>query len=149
MSRRAWRLSKRIARRAKALDQHTAAEQIHEIRIDAKKLRYLVDAVSAFYRPAEIRCILAALKKLQRALGDFNDAYVQESRLVECGRSIGAAGGHSGALLTLGRLAERCRQRRGQLREEVTEQLSRFRASEVQKACKRAFASADPAPGLR
>jgi len=149
VSRRAWRLSKRIARRAKALDQHTAAEQIHEIRIDAKKLRYLVDAVSAFYRPAEIKCILAALKKLQRALGDFNDAYVQESRLVECGRSIGAAGGHSGALLTLGRLAERCRQRRGQLREEVTEQLSRFRASEVQKACKRAFASADPAPGLR
>jgi CHAD domain-containing protein len=145
VSRRAWRLSRRIARRAKAIDHHTATEQIHEIRIDAKKLRYLVDTVSAFYQPAEIKSILGALKKLQRALGDFNDAQVQESRLVECGRAICAAGGPSAALFTLGRLAERCRQRRGRLREDVGEQLSRFRAKAVQKACKRAFATPEPA----
>lgn len=145
VSRRAWRLSRRIARRAKAIDHHTAAEQIHEIRIDAKKLRYLVDAVSAFYQPAEIKSILGALKKLQRALGDFNDAQVQESLLVECGRAICAAGGPSAALVTLGRLAERCRQRRRLLREEVGEQLSRFREKTVQKACKRAFAPSEPA----
>src|SRR5262245_620670 len=140
VSRRAGRLSKRIARRAKAVAEQTAAEQIHEIRIDAKKLRYLVDAVSAFYQPAEITYILTALKKLQRALGDFNDAHVEESRLLECGRAMCAAGGPSAALLTLGRLAERCRQRRGRLREEVAEQLWGFRAKAVRKACKRAFA---------
>src|SRR5262245_23706321 len=139
VSRRAWRLSKRIAKSAKAIDRHTAAERIHEIRIDAKKLRYLVDAASACYRPADVKCVLAALKKLQRALGDFNDAHVQETLLVDCGRAICAAGGPSSALLTLGRLAERCRQRRGPLREKVVEKLSRFRDREVQKACKRAF----------
>jgi CHAD domain-containing protein len=140
VSRRAWRLSKRIARSAKTIDQHTPAERLHEIRIDAKKLRYLVDAASACYRPAEVKCILAALKKLQQALGDFQDAHMQETLLVDCGRAICAAGGPSRALLTLGRLAERCRQRRGQLRGAVVENLSRFRDREVRKACRRAFA---------
>jgi len=145
VSRRASRLSKRIAKSAKAIDEHTAAKRIHEVRIDAKKLRYLVDAASVCYRPADVKCILAALKRLQRALGDFNDAHVQEALLVECGRAIGAAGAPSGALLTLGRLAERCRQRRGHLRQDVAEELSRFRDKKVQKACKRAFAPREPA----
>jgi CHAD domain-containing protein len=139
VSRRAWRLSRRIAKSARALDQSTPVERIHEIRIDAKKLRYLIDAAPACYRQADVACILTALRKLQRALGDFNDAHVQETLLIDCGRAICAAGGASGALLTLGRLAERCRQRRGYLREEVAEKLSRFRSKEVQKACKRAF----------
>jgi CHAD domain-containing protein len=139
VSRRAWRLSKRISRRARTVDRRTTAERMHEIRIDAKKLRYLVDAASDCYRHADVNCILAALKKLQRALGDFNDASVQENQLVDCGRAICAAGGPSGALLTLGRLAERCRQRRDDLREEVAVNLARFRNKEVRKACKRAF----------
>ena len=145
VSRRAWRLSKRIARRAKAVDRHSTAEQIHEIRIDAKKLRYLVDAAPAAYQPDDLKPILGALKKLQRALGDFNDAHVQEARLLDCGRAISAAGGPSGVLLTLGRLAERCRQRREHLRGEVVEKLSRFGAGEVQKVCKRAFKTPAPA----
>jgi CHAD domain-containing protein len=148
VSQRAWRLSKRIARRAKLVDQHSAAGQIHEIRIAAKKLRYLVDAAPAGYQPADLKFILGALKKLQRALGDFNDAHVQETRLLDCGRAISAAGGPSGVLLTLGRLAERCRQRREHLRGEVVERLSRFRAGEVQKVCKRAFKLTAPAKRL-
>jgi CHAD domain-containing protein len=139
VARRARRLSKRLARSARHIDKRTAAERIHEIRIDAKKLRYLVDASSACYRATDVKCILAALKKLQRVLGDFNDAHVQETLLVDCGRAIGAAGAPSGALLTLGRLAERCRQRREYLRDQVAERLSVFREKEVQKACKRAF----------
>src|SRR5262252_3450695 len=145
VARRARRLSKRIARSAKAIDARTAAERLHDIRIDAKKLRYLVDAASACYRPADVKCILAALKKLQRALGDFNDAHVQETLLVDCGRAVCAAGSPSSALLTLGRLAERCRQRRENSREDVAETLSLFRDREVQKACKRAFTLPEPA----
>ena len=77
------------------------------MRIDAKKLRYLVDVTPAFYDAADLERILGALKKLQRVLGDFNDAQVQEQRLLECGRASGAADGPAGAVLALGRLAER------------------------------------------
>jgi CHAD domain-containing protein len=138
-------LSKRISRSANDIDQHTAAERMHEIRIDAKKLRYLIDAASPCYRPADVNCMLAALKKLQRALGDYNDAHVQETMLAECGRTISEAGGPPGVLFTLGRLAERCRQRGRGLREEVTGRLSRFRDKEVRNAWKRAFEISVPA----
>jgi CHAD domain-containing protein len=146
---RAWRLSRRIARSAETITEHTAAAQLHEVRKDAKKLRYLIDVTPAFYAAADLECILGALKKLQRVLGDFNDAQVQETRLLECGRALGAAGGPAGALLALGRLAEQSRQRRERLRGEVVEKLARFRARDTRSACRRAFKRAGPAERAR
>jgi CHAD domain-containing protein len=145
VSRRAWRLTRRIIKRAKGVDKHTAADHIHEIRIDAKKLRYLVDIAPGFYPAEDFQCILGALKKLQRALGDFNDAHVQEGLLLECGRAVCAAGGPAGSLVTLGRLAERSRQHRERLRDEVIEKLARFRTRQLRKACERAFKTAETA----
>ena len=139
VSRRAWRLSRRIARAADAIDEHTPAEDLHQIRIDAKKLRYLIDVTPAFYDASDFACILGALKKLQRALGDFNDAHVQERRLLECGRALCTAGKPAEVLLTLGRMAEQSGQRGERLREQVIEKLARFRARDTRSACRRAF----------
>jgi CHAD domain-containing protein len=144
VARRSWRLSKRIARRVKTVDERTTAEGLHEIRIDAKKLRYLVDVMPAGRDTADVQSILGALKKLQRALGDFIDAHVQERLLLGCGHAIGAAGGSAGVLLTLGRLAEQCRQRRDRLRRDATDQLSAFGTHKIRKACRRAFKGAYP-----
>jgi CHAD domain-containing protein len=139
VSRRAWRLSRRIAASARSLDDDSVAERVHRVRIDAKKLRYLVDVMPGFFDAGDLGCILGALKKLQRVLGDFNDAHVHETRLLECGRALCAAGRPAGVLLTLGRLAEQNRQRRDRLREQVAEKLARFRAHETWSACRRAF----------
>ena len=149
VARRAWRLSRRIADSADMIDNWTATRDIHGVRIDAKKLRYLIDMTPAFFDTRDLTCILSALKKLQRVLGDFNDAQVQEARLVECGRALGAAGGPAGALLAFGRLAEERRHRRETLRAEVIERLSRFRDTETRQACKRAFKHASAAQTTR
>jgi CHAD domain-containing protein len=139
VSKRAWRLSRRIAESAASIDDQSTAERLHEVRIDAKKLRYLVDALPAFYDAPDFEYILGALKKLQRVLGDFNDASVQERRLLECGRGLAAAGGPAAVLIGLGRLAEQSRQRRECLRGDVVERLTRFRARDTQSACRRVF----------
>jgi CHAD domain-containing protein len=139
VSQRAWRLSRRIASSAESIDEHTEAARLHEVRITAKKLRYLVDVTPAFYEAADLERILGALKKLQRVLGDFNDLHAQEARLLECGLALGAAGGPAGALLTLGRLAEQNRHRRDGLRGQVVEELARFSARGTRSACRRAF----------
>jgi CHAD domain-containing protein len=143
VSRRAWRLSRRIARTGETIDDRTPAETVHRVRIDAKKLRYLIDVTPAFYESSDLGCVLNALKKLQRALGDFNDADVQERQLLECGRTLGP-GTPASVLMTLGRLAEQCRQRRQGLRREVLEKLTRFRARDTRLACRRAFKQARP-----
>src|SRR6185295_11597404 len=132
-------LSRRIAEHTETIGEQSTAERLHEVRIDAKKLRYLVDVMPAFYDAADLECILGALKKLQGALGDFNDATVQEKRLLECGHGLAAAGGPAAVLIGLGRLAEQSRQRRERLRGQVVERLARFRARDTQSACRRAF----------
>jgi CHAD domain-containing protein len=143
VSRRAWRLSRRIASSAEIIDEHTAAERFHEVRIDTKKLRYLLDVMPSFYDAGDLECILGVLKKLQRVLGDFNDADVQERMLLECGRAFSAAGS-AGVMLGLGRLAEQSRQRRERLRGQVVEKLARFCTQDTQSACRRAFKGARP-----
>jgi CHAD domain-containing protein len=149
VSRRSWRLSRRIARAADAIDEQTTAEHLHQIRIDAKKLRYLIDVTPAFYDDSDFACILGALKKLQRALGDFNDACVQEKRLLECGRALCAVGRPAEVLLALGRMAEQSRQRGERLREQVIEKLARFRARDTRSACRRAFTRTAPKERVR
>ncbi len=139
VARRAWRLSKRLARRAKVIDECSDPAELHEVRIIAKKLRYLVDVTSSFYDADDLECVLSPLKKLQRVLGDFNDAQVQETRLLEFAQTVGSAGGSAGAVLALTRLAEHSRQRRDRLYPEATDQLRQFRARAIRAACRRAF----------
>src|SRR5262249_30809347 len=138
VSLRAWRLSRRIARRAKAIDDRTPARRLHEVRIAAKKLRYLIDVTSGFYAADDLDQILRPLKKLQRVLGDFNDAHVQERRLLEYRRALAAEGGPEGALAALARLATESRRRRSELRGHVSKVLSRFGGKKTRAACRRA-----------
>jgi CHAD domain-containing protein len=140
VARRARRLARRITAAAAAIDEDTGATRLHRVRIDAKRLRYLVDVAPAFYDPTDIRRVLRALKRLQRVLGEFNDAHVQEVQLLACAQSLGADGTGTGAAMALGRLAEQCRNRRAQLREPVVEALTRFGDRRVRSAWRRAFA---------
>ena len=141
---RAWRLSRRLADSADTIDDHSTEERLHRVRIDAKKLRYLVDILPAFYNTDDLERILGSLKKLQRALGHLNDAHVQEQRLLECGQALCAAGGPPNVALALGRLAEQSRHRREGLRAEAVESLARFGTERTRSACRRAFKRARP-----
>ena len=141
---RAWRLYRRIARRADTFDEHATAEQWHEVRLDTKKLRYLIDVTPGFYAEDDLACILGALKKLQRVLGDFNDSHVQQQRLLEYGGACGAGSGWEGALPAIHRLSEEGIQRRERLRAEVVKALARFRARDTRVACRRAFEQPEP-----
>ena len=136
---RAWQLSRRIARCSETIDDQAPAERLHEVRLDAKKLRYMIDVTPAFYDVSDLERIVSALKKLQRVLGDFNDAQVQERRLLECSQSLSAEGGLPGTVLALERLAAECAQRSGRLRGQIADGLARFRAHDTRSACRRAF----------
>ena len=138
-SARAWRLSRRIAESAASVGEGTASAQVHEIRVMAKKLRYLVDVTPGFYDDAALRCVLGALKNLQRALGDFNDAEVQGQRFLEYQHDPDAADGGPVLVAALSRLAAHSAGRREQLRTDVFPALTRFCADETRSACRRAF----------
>ena len=148
ISERAWRLSRRIARGADAVDGRSTADELHAVRIAAKKLRYLVDITPGFYEAADLEHVLVALKKLQRVLGEFNDAEVQERRLIDCTGALAASGARPAVLVAVGRLAERSRERREHARGQIVDGLVRFRDRETRSALRRAFRKAS-SEGLR
>jgi len=139
MFERAWRLSRKIGRLAADLDEATAAEAVHDLRVRAKKLRYLVDVTPGSGEDADLNRVLVALKALQRVLGDFNDAHVQEQRLIECRDAMAATAAASSSLVAIERLAEQTRERRERLRRDVVVEARRFRRRSVRSACRCAF----------
>jgi CHAD domain-containing protein len=126
-SRRILRLYRRLVDRAMAIHDKTPADAIHQVRIEAKKMRYMIDATRSLHDRCDLDRIIDTLKRVQSVLGDFNDAQVQERNLLTSGRAMVEAGaGESGALLSVGRLAENARNRAVSLRAQVDRELSRF-----------------------
>ncbi len=70
-----------ISMDALEITDHSPDEQVHEIRLDCKKLRYLLEFFTDLFPKKQIRPLLKALKKLQDNLGEFNDLSVQRERL--------------------------------------------------------------------
>lgn len=73
------RLDKILKRGAK-LTLQSPDDDFHSVRIDCKKMRYLLEFFRSLY-PAEIEILVKRLRKLQNVLGEFNDACVQIERL--------------------------------------------------------------------
>ena len=73
---------KKICRLAGNIHEDTADEHIHEIRIECKKLRYMLEFFAELYSPAELKPLAKQLKGLQNVLGQFNDFCVQQAFLL-------------------------------------------------------------------
>lgn len=59
------------------------AEQLHQLRINIKKLRYAVDAFATLFKPQAADELLIALSSLQDVLGKMNDVAVAERLISE------------------------------------------------------------------
>ena len=64
---------RRIQRDGAAIDATTPDEQIHDLRIEAKKMRYLLELFAELFPRDKVRELIKALKKMQDNLGRFND----------------------------------------------------------------------------
>jgi CHAD domain-containing protein len=106
---RPWR---HLAGAVRALEPEPSEEELHQVRIHAKRLRYACEAVAAAAgRPAARMAELAA--DLQGVLGDFHDAVVAEAWLRRAAAGVGSAEGVAAGLLIAAQRneAEACRQR--------------------------------------
>lgn len=78
-----YRRYRKICKLAAGIDGATPDEGIHQLRIECKKLRYLMEFFNELI-PKEAGAILQKqLRRLQGLLGEFNDASVQQKSLLE------------------------------------------------------------------
>jgi len=69
----------KIKKRIKVLDpKHDASETLHKLRIEYKKMRYLLETFGYLYEKKEIKKLLKEMKKLQNVLGLFHDSHQQK-----------------------------------------------------------------------
>jgi CHAD domain-containing protein len=65
-------------------------EKLHALRIECKKLRYLMEFFSSLFSPNKMNALIAQLKKLQNKLGDFHDLCVQQEYLLNISEELHA-----------------------------------------------------------
>jgi CHAD domain-containing protein len=69
----------KIKKQIKLLDpKHDASETLHKLRIEYKKMRYLLESFGYLYEKKEIKKLLKEMKKLQDVLGLFHDSHQQK-----------------------------------------------------------------------
>jgi CHAD domain-containing protein len=71
------RLEKVINKGNNLLPKKPAKKKLHELRIECKKLRYLLESFSSLYPEKKIPLLIDHLKLLQNLLGDINDLSIQ------------------------------------------------------------------------
>ena len=78
-----WKKYNKIVNAGLLIDDDTPDQKLHELRIECKKLRYLLEFFSSLFQEKKIAIIITQLKKLQDNLGDFNDYSMQHESLGE------------------------------------------------------------------
>lgn len=80
-SRLIWKRYKTVCKIAAGIDNATEDAEVHRLRIQCKKLRYLIEIFAPVFPKKETKSILRALKRAQDTLGRFNDYAVQQESL--------------------------------------------------------------------
>ena len=80
---RIFKRYRKILRRGEKVDLHSSAEEFHRLRIDVKKLRYLMEFFSPILEKESFGTMLQRLKGIQTILGDHQDLEIQQQHLKE------------------------------------------------------------------
>jgi CHAD domain-containing protein len=102
---RIYKQYRRIVKDGNQILENTQDEMLHALRIECKKLRYLMEFFSSLFPRKKIGILIAQLKRLQDNLGDFNDLCVQEEYLLNITEELPATNPKSKkALVAVGSL---------------------------------------------
>jgi CHAD domain-containing protein len=106
--RRIYRVYRRIVNAGHQILENSDDELLHALRIDCKKLRYLLEFFSSLFPEKKINALIKQLKLLQDNLGAFNDFEVQVEYLRKIAEELPLTGPCSRkTLLAIGRVIEK------------------------------------------
>jgi len=134
----------KILKTGKGLLKHPDDEKLHWLRIECKKLRYLLEFFASLFPPKKIARLVTQLKKLQDNLGDYNDLCIQVDYLLNTAAHIPLQEADSrDTLLAIGCLIGRLEGEKQAVRGAFAETFTEFAALENQQLFQELFASQD------
>ena len=145
-----WRAYRLVHHNGRNIDAGASAEGLHELRIDCKKLRYLLEFFYDLYDEDAIAPLLKSLKRLQSNLGDFNDLEVQQRTLQRFVLQMEAQEPASvQCQLAIAHLLDHLHRRQGDERRRFAASFERFSAADNRARFERLFRPPPPAEPAR
>lgn len=131
---RMYRQYRKIVRDGNNILANTEDRLLHELRIECKKLRYLLEFFTSLFPPDEMELLIKQLKRLQDNLGEFNDLSVQEEYLLHIAGELPVVDMASRrALVATGYLVDTMERRRQVVKEGFAETFAIFTSPANQK----------------
>ncbi len=116
-------------------------EKLHKLRIQCKKLRYLIQFFANLFPPKKISILVEQLKKLQDVLGDYNDLSVQVNYLIEVAKEMPANLSRlNKTLVAIGSLIGEMETKRQSVKASFAETFMHFSSRQNQKLFRELFA---------
>ena len=109
-----------------AIGADSPATQLHKLRIEAKRFRYLLDFFSTV-QPERWVQTTEAVKKLQDVLGEHQDAVTAQERLTDYAASVPLDEAHRDKLVVTGRLLQKEEERMAACRQQFNETWFEFK----------------------
>lgn len=136
-----WKRYHKICKIAAGINAETEDEEVHQLRIHCKKLRYLMEFFVPVFPKSEFKSLIKPLKRLQDNLGLFNDYSVQQDNLREFLNGLETQNRAEGLEIaqSVGALIAVLHQRQLAERAKVVESFARFNSRETQKTFRDLF----------
>lgn len=95
----------KMLRHGKEITPDSPAKRLHKLRLEAKRLRYLLE-LFATAKPKKFRAPIAALSELQELLGEHQDAITAHEKLAAYAETLPVLDENRDQLLAVGRLMQ-------------------------------------------
>jgi len=139
-SEKIWKAYNKVLKTGGRISRKSPPEALHRLRIQCKKLRYLITFFRSLYPQEALSPIIGGLKGLQDHLGDFNDLQVQREALRGFAEEIMATeSGPPATLLAMGQLMGQLEGKQTRVREAFDESFGHFSRPKNQKLFRNVF----------
>ena len=130
---RIYKRYRRILKDGRAALASGDPEDLHALRIDGKKLRYLLEFFQSTLPPKKVGKLIKLTKRLQNNLGTFNDLTVQQEYLLHIAGELPVDDVTAKrALMAVGMLAEALARQRDEVQAEFEDIFARFSSPKTQ-----------------
>ncbi|MCP4360095.1 MAG: CHAD domain-containing protein [Chloroflexi bacterium] len=137
---RIYKRYQRVVKDGQKILSAAGDEEMHALRIECKKLRYLLEFFASLFPEEDINLLVKQLKNLQDNLGDFNDLCVQEDYLLAIAAELPTHKNQSRqTLLAIGALVAILHEQRLALKDAFVEPFDTFTAEQNHKRIKQLF----------
>ncbi|HEY6533939.1 MAG TPA: CHAD domain-containing protein [Acidimicrobiales bacterium] len=145
VAKRIRKAHRRLVQDGRAIDDASPATALHDLRKDAKRLRYLLECFGSLFPVGDVATAVKPLKSLQDTLGTFQDTEVQIHALEGFGEQLIERGAGAPTLLAMGAVIENVGARGVGARKEFATRFATFDSAAVRAAYKRLSLDAEAA----